>query len=184
MDFFLLHNRKSGRSRWGWPEQSVHHPWIELSKTSNFEWSLPKRDSYTDPHGGLKDIVHSADNLSLIFLAILPTLFFVKVAKMMRKYCYKDWVLEKVHRNEYGNEMNKGMYLTDVAPTTGGKPRTPGCRHHVDNEPVRWDVNPGFIICWIGILILQGGHFEKDVVGVPLWPEHTICEEFNATRCI
>jgi hypothetical protein len=29
----------------------------------------------------------------------------------------------------------------------------------MDNEPVKWDVNPGFIICWIGILILQGAHF-------------------------
>jgi hypothetical protein len=32
----------------------------------------------------------------------------------------------------------------------------------MDNEPVRWDINPGFIICWIGILILQGGHFGSE----------------------
>ncbi len=25
---------------------------------------------------------------------------------------------------------------------------------------------------------------DKDATGVPLWPEHTICEEFNAKRCI
>jgi hypothetical protein len=53
-------------------EQPIHHPWIELLKTSNNVWSLPERDSYTGPHGGppygptqfMKDIVCSADNLA------------------------------------------------------------------------------------------------------------------------
>ncbi len=148
------------------PDCPVHHPWIEQSTTSNFEWSLLERDSYTGPHGGppygptqfMKDIVHLADNLALVFLAILPMLFFVHVAAMTKKYCYKDWVIEKKRTsNEEGN-VKKRTYLSDVAPTTGGEP-TPGRKHRADNEPVKWDVNPGFIICWIGLLILQGGHF-------------------------
>jgi hypothetical protein len=146
-------------------EQPVHHLWIELSKTSNFVWSPPERNSYTGPHGGplfgptqfMKDIVRLADNLALIFLAILPVLFFVEVAKMTRKYCYEDRFVGKKHRNEDGNE-KKRTYLADVAPTIGGEP-TSECRHRVDKEPVKWDVNPEFIICWIGILILQGAHF-------------------------
>jgi hypothetical protein len=94
-------------------------------------------------------------------IPILPMLFFVKIAKMLRKYCYEDWVVEKEHRNEDGNEKNKRTYLANVAPTTGGKP-TPGRRHHTNNDPVRWDAYPGFIISWISILILQGGHFGSE----------------------
>jgi hypothetical protein len=109
----------------------------------------------------MKDIVCSADNLALVFLAILPMLFFVHVAAMIKKYCYEDWVVEKkCTSNEEGN-VKKRTYLSDVDPTTGGEP-TPGRRHRADNEPVKWDVNPGFIICWIGLLILQGGHFGSE----------------------
>jgi hypothetical protein len=108
----------------------------------------------------MKDIVRSADNLALIFLAILPVLFFVKVALLTRKYCYKDWVVEKEQRDEHGN-VKKKKYLADVCATTVGK-LAPGRRHRADNEEVRWDINPGYIICWIGILILQGGHFGSE----------------------
>jgi hypothetical protein len=97
------------------PEQPVHHPWIELLKTSNFVWSLPEHDRYTGPHGSppfgltqfMKDIVRLADNLIFIFLAILPMLLFVEVAKMTRKYCYEDWVVEKERRNKDGNEKKR-----------------------------------------------------------------------------
>jgi hypothetical protein len=68
--------------------------------------------------------------------------------------------VEKEHCNENGNE-KKRTYLADVAPTIYGEP-TPGCRLCADNEPVQWDVYPGFIICWIGILILQGAHFGSE----------------------
>jgi hypothetical protein len=143
------------------PDRPVHHPWVEQTASTNFEWSPPKRDSYTGPHGGpsfgptqfMKDIVRSADNLALIFLAILSVSFFVKVALLTSKYCYKDWVVEKERHNEHGN-VKKKKYLVDVYPTTGGEP-TP-------NVAVRWDINPGCIICWIGILILQGGHFRSE----------------------
>jgi len=107
----------------------------------------------------MKDIVRSADNLALIFLAILPVSFFVKVALLTRKYCYEDWVVEKERSDENGNV--KKIYLVDVYPMTGGEP-TPGRRHRADNEAVRWDISPGYIICWIGILILQGGHFGSE----------------------
>ena len=143
------------------PDRPVHHPWVEQTASTNFELSPPERDSYTGPHGGpsfgptqfTKDIVRSADNLALIFLAIFPVSFFVNVA-------YKDWVVEKERRDEHGN-VKKKKYLVDVYPTTGGEP-TPGRRHRADNEAVRWDINPGYIICWIGILILQGGHFGSE----------------------
>jgi hypothetical protein len=52
-------------------------------------------------------------------------------------------------------------YLADVAPTIGGEP-FPGRRHRMDNKPVKWDINHGFIVCWIGILILQGAHLGSE----------------------
>ena len=101
------------------PDRPVHHPWVEQTASTNFEWSPPKRDSYTGPHGGpsfgptqfMKDIVRSADNLALIFLAVLLMSFFVKVALLTRKYCYEDWVVEKERRDEHGNVKNKGYNI-------------------------------------------------------------------------
>ena len=57
----------------------------------------------------MKDIVRSADNLALIFLA-LPVSVFVKVALQTRKYCYEDWIVEKERRNEHGNVEKKSIW--------------------------------------------------------------------------
>ena len=88
----------------------------------------------------MKDIVRSADNLALIFLAILPMSFFMKVALMTRKYCYEDWVVEKERIDENGAK-KKRKYLADVALMSGGA-STPGRRHRADKEAVRWDIAP------------------------------------------
>ena len=59
-----------------------------------------------------------------------------------------------------GNNM-KQFYYVQVSPLTGGAP-TPNRRHCADNERVRYSITSGFIITWIGILILQGAHFGSD----------------------
>jgi hypothetical protein len=137
------------------PDQPVHHPWIELTTTTNFEWSLPEGDSYTGPHGGppfgltqfMKDIVCSADNLALIFLAILPMSFFMKVALMTRKYCYEEWIVEKERIDENGTK-KKRKYLADVALMSGGA-STYERRHRAYKEDVRWDITPYYIISFL-----------------------------------
>ena len=38
-------------------------------------------------------------------------------------------------------------------------PPSPGRRHQAGNELKKYDITVGFIICWIGILIINGVHF-------------------------
>ena len=60
--------------------------------------------------------------------------FFVEVARLLTKYCYEDWVVEKSARDLSGN-MKKRKYLLNCTEST-----------------------EGFIIAWIGILIMIGAH--------------------------
>jgi hypothetical protein len=55
----------------------------------------------------------------------------------------------------------KKFYYVQVPPLTDGAP-TPNRRHPADNKQVRYSITSGFIITWIGILILQGAHFGSD----------------------
>jgi hypothetical protein len=52
----------------------------------------------------------------------------------------------------------KQFYYVQVSPLSDGAP-TPNRRHRADNKRVRYSITSGFIITWIGILILQGAHF-------------------------
>ena len=105
-------------------------------------------------------IVRSAKGLCDIFLAILPLAFFERVAQLTEKYCYDDWVVERRKKDSDGNEM-KATYFVPVLPLTDGAP-TPNRRHRADKERVRYHISAGFIITWIGILVLQGAHFGSE----------------------
>jgi hypothetical protein len=150
------------------PERPVHSPWVELTKENNFEWTPPEVDSYTGFAGGhlvrpttyVQGIAMQTRDLSSIFLAILPLTFFSKVAELTNKYCFKDWVVEKKALDSDGNP-KKRPYLETVPALTNGEP-TPGCHHHADREQDKWHITPGFIICWVAILILQCAHFGSD----------------------
>ena len=62
----------------------VHKPWIEISHQADMTWEHPRLDQYTGSQGGsepgpttwIKDVVHHADSLACIFLAIIPWSFF------------------------------------------------------------------------------------------------------------
>ena len=94
-------------------------------------------------------------DLSSIFLAILPLTFFSKVAKLTNKYCF-EWVVEKKVLDSDGNP-KKRPYLETVPALTDGEP-TPGRRHRADRNRVKWCITPGFIICWVAILIYSKAH--------------------------
>ncbi len=150
------------------PEGPVHSPWVELKKENNFEWTPPEVDSYTGfargplvgPTTYVQGIAMQTQDLSSIFLAILPLTFFSKVAELTNKYCFKDWVVEKKALDSDGNP-KKRPYLETVPTLTDGEP-TPGRPHRADREQDKWRITPGFIICWVAILILQGAHFGSD----------------------
>jgi hypothetical protein len=99
-------------------------------------------------------------DLASIFLAILPLTFFSKVAEFTNNYCFEGWVVEKTALDSDGNP-KKRPYLETVPASTNGEP-TPGRCHHADKQRVKWCITPGFIICWVAILVLQGTHFGSD----------------------
>ena len=76
---------------------------------------------------------------------------------MTDKYAHRDWVVEKQGVDRDGNP-KKRMYYEDCPATTNGVP-TPRRRHRADKETRKYTITTGFIICWIGILIISGGHF-------------------------
>ena len=141
---------------------------MELTKENNFEWTPLEVDSYTGFAGGplvgpttyVQRIAMQTQDLLSIFLAILPLTFFSKVAKLINKYCFKDWVVEKKVLDSDGNP-KKRPYLETIPALTNGEP-TPERRHRADREQDKWRITPGFIICWVAILILQGAHFSSD----------------------
>jgi hypothetical protein len=150
------------------PKQPFHSLWVEQTKENNFEWTTREDDSYTGfargpllgPTTYVQGNAMQTHDLASIFLAILPLMFFSKVAEFTNNYCFEDWVVEKTALDSDGNP-KKRPYLETVPAPTNGEP-TPGRRHCADKEQVKWHITPGFIICWAAILILQGAHFGSD----------------------
>jgi hypothetical protein len=106
--------------------------------------------------------VRSGQGLCDIFFEILSLVFFERVAQLTTKYCYNGWVVQKRKKDSGGNELKlKAFYFVPVSPLTDGVP-TPNRGHRSDNERVRYQITSGFIITWIGILVLQGAHFGSE----------------------
>jgi hypothetical protein len=120
--------------------------------------ALPE-DPYLDQQH-VQGIAMQTRDLASIFLAILPLTFFSKVAEFTNSYCFEDWVVEKMALDSESNP-KKRPYLETVPVATNGEP-TPGHHHCADKQQVKWCITPGFIICWVVILILQGAHFGSE----------------------
>ena len=150
------------------PTRPVHRPWQEIDGSKDVTWTPSRNDSYDGPSGGpnagpslkMKSVAHNHKSLCDLFLVIIPLSFFIKVAEYTTKYCYKDWVVEKL-RPGRDNNTTKKKYFKDVPATEGGV-KTPGRRHRADqnhSKNKQYIVTAGYVICWIAILILQGAHF-------------------------
>ena len=85
--------------------------------------------------------------MACIFLAIVPLSFFVNVARLTRKYCYEDWVVEKM-ANDRDGKRKKKPYFKDVPPKTDGVD-TPGRRHRANEEAKKYKITPGYVMVWI-----------------------------------
>ena len=126
------------------PIRPVHAPWREQTRGDSVTWSPGRADQYTGPDGGppagpsqkMIEVARTAQTLACLFLAILPLSFFEKVAKYTYKYCYEDWVVEKVAKDRDGNEKKKKILVDCPAKTNGSN--TPGRRHHCDKEKVKY----------------------------------------------
>ena len=87
---------------------------------------------------------------------------------MTQIYCYKDWVVEKFGQGRDGDR-NRKKYFANVPPKNNGF-NYPGRLHRADKEQRKFNITPGYVICWIGILILQGAHFGSHTrAGSKLW---------------
>jgi len=116
----------------------------------------------------IADTVCSAKDLCDIFLAILPLALFERVAQLTEKYCYDDWVVEQRKKDSDGNKM-KATYFVPVLPLTDGAP-TPNRCHRADKERLGYHISAGFIITWIGILVLQVAHVGSEKrTGRKMW---------------
>lgn len=150
------------------PSRPVHEPWQELTENNNIEWTPSAIDDYHGSQGGplagptkeITDVARSAKDLISIFLFIVPFWFFEKVAWFTNKYCYEDWVVEKVQLDRDGNPKKKKIFK-QVSATTGGVP-TPGRRHRADRERKKYNITPGYMLVWFGLVMLQGAHFGAD----------------------
>ena len=147
------------------PIRPVHPPWQELSAEDDVVWHPTGDDLYTGSQGGpnsgpsalMKQLASSAESLVTMFLFIVPLSFFEKVAVFTDKYCYRDWVVEQFGKDRDG-ETKKVRHFVDVPAKVGRNPY-PKRRHRADKERKKYDITPGFVICWIALLILQGAHF-------------------------
>ena len=150
------------------PVRPVHEPWVELDADNDVQWQPSGRDTYEGSEGGgsagpssaMMQVVRTADSLTSLFLFILPLSFFQEVAKLSNKYAYLDWVVEKWGKNRDG-DTKKRSHFEDV-PAKQGSKAYPGGRHRADKEKKKYKITPGFVLCWIAILILQGAHFGQD----------------------
>ncbi len=69
---------------------------------------------------------------------------------MTDKYAHQDWVGQRWHKDNNGNEIGRPYYV-DVPERTGG------AQHCAKRR--EYSVTPGFVLAFIGILMLQGAHF-------------------------
>jgi len=150
------------------PIRPVHYHWIGISKENNIIWESSGTAKYTnsreggvtDPSSAMLEIARKAKYLADVFLFIVQLALFVKVSSWTEKYCYNDWVIEKFGRDRYG-KAKKQRHFKDV-PAKKSRCIYPGRRHRAQKERKKYFITPGFIMCRIAIIILQGGHFETD----------------------
>ena len=146
------------------PKLPVHEPWFELVPGDGFHWSPPPADEYTGVFGGgafgpsstMRQAARTAKDLSALFFLMMPLVFWREVARLSHKYCYTDWVVEKIGKDRDGNK-KKMRYFEDVPPLLVG--RTKNKRHRVEEEKQRFKITTGFVLCFMAHLLLQGAHF-------------------------
>ena len=91
---------------------------MEISHQADITWEHPRLDQYTGPLGEsepgptpwIKDVVHRADSLACIFLAIVPWSFFEMAVKWTNKYACDNRVVEVTGKDRDGN-LKKKVHL-------------------------------------------------------------------------
>jgi len=138
------------------PAREVHSSWTELHEGSAF-WTPKDSDDYdghssggkAGPRNEMIDAGKIATTLADIFFFLFPLTLFDLIAKMTKHYAYDEWVVEKKGNDRDGHEKKKAYFQRCSA-------QTPGARHCADKEVIKYPVTRGYIMTWIGILIMHG----------------------------
>lgn len=159
------------------PIRPVHAPWKEQTANNNITWTPHEDDCYSGcagsvnsgPTSYIRDIAAHACDLADIFLAIMPMIWFITVALCSKKYVYDDWVVEKTGKDRDG-KTKKWKHFEDCPATMKDWKPTLGCMHRADRDKRKYAITPGYVMCWIGILIVQGSYFgNSKVASRNLW---------------
>ena len=148
------------------PIRPVHSLWVEITKEDNIQWEPDKHDDYWGSRGGAPAgpsdaallVARTTKSLLSLFLFMVSLTFFSQVAKWTHKYCYEDWVVESFGKDRDGDAKRIRHFEDVPAQIERGFPY-PGRRHRADKEKKKYTITTGFVLCWMGMLILQGSHF-------------------------
>ena len=144
--------RTSGKRIWS--RFVLYSPWVELTKAHNIKWEPSWQDKYTGPHGGppagptqfIVDVVRSAKGLADIFFASLPLAFFERVAQLITKYCYDDWVVQRRKKELSSGKYCRMCYRKQLTTELSAKDRQQRCRISAMGCPICKE--PIFKECW------------------------------------
>ena len=134
-----------------WP---VPDNWVTGNNTATWEPSFA--NSYEGPCGGpdiygpsnaLKEVTRQASNIAEIFFKLFPVSLFDYIAKMSQKYAHEDWVVAVDCIDRDGNRGKKKRWKSCKCGDEGS-------RHRAKSK--NFEFTPGYVICWIGILIYYG----------------------------
>ena len=90
-------------------------------------------------------------------MLMITIYLFQQVSNLTNKYAYKEWLVEKTATDRDRN-LNTNNYLYHCSEWTD-RVETTGRRHIADNEYIKFQSTQGYVLCWISIFILSGGHF-------------------------
>ena len=119
-------------------------------------WEPAYINSYEGPCGGaelygpsnsMKEVCRTTSHLSGIFFKLFPLSLFGYIARMSQIYAHEDWVVPVDVVDRDGNIGKKQRWK----PCKRGDE---GSRHRAKSDKFKF--TPGFVICWVGILIYYG----------------------------
>ena len=136
----------------------VPEGWVEEDRDKETEWEPPARHAYLGASGGPKHGPTAAiKNVAMkpgaqlvdLLLFIIPVWLLQKIADQTNKYATKDWVRPMEVKDAEGN-VRKKRWLIPCLPSH------PDARHRASADYVT--VTAGYLLAWIGILIIIGAY--------------------------
>ena len=129
-------------------------------------WEPPRVHTFDGSQGGgvpgptakIKDHINvrrqpdAIKRLADLFMFFFPLTLLTFVANESNRHAFEDWVVEKEVTDLQGQVKKKKM----LVPC---KSNEPNARHRATKgEGGTWEFTPGFVLAWLGVCIIFGGH--------------------------